>query len=72
MTINKKIELPNKPDTKIDVSKVFNIDSDLTVKGFKDTSPWVPEVDESYVFDKFNCRYPVLRLCNVQINALAR
>ena len=52
MTINKKIELPNKPDTKIDVSKVFNIDSDLTVKGFKDTSPWVPEVDESYVFDK--------------------
>ena len=52
MTINKKIELPNKPDKKIDVSKVFNIDSDLTVKGFKNTSPWVPEVDESYVFDK--------------------
>ena len=52
MTLNKKIELPNKPDTKIDVSKVFNIDSDLTVKGFKNTSPWVPEVDESYVFDK--------------------
>ena len=25
MTINKKIELPNKPDKKIDVSKVFNI-----------------------------------------------
>jgi len=52
MTLNKKIELPNKPDTKIDVSKVFNIDSDLTVKGFKNSSPWVPEVDESYVFDK--------------------
>ena len=52
MTINKKIELPNKPDKKIDVSKVFNIDSDLTVKGFKNSSPWVPEVDESYVFDK--------------------
>ena len=52
MTINKKIELPNKPDTKIEVSKVFNIDSNLTVKGFKNSSPWVPEVDESYVFDK--------------------
>ena len=52
MTINKKIELPNKPDKKIDVSKVFNIDSDLTVKSFKNSSPWVPEVDESYVFDK--------------------
>ena len=52
MTINKKIELPNKPDKKIDVSKVFNIDSDLTVKGFKNSSPWVPEVDESYVLIK--------------------
>ena len=52
MTINKKIELPNKPDAKFDVSKVFNIDSNLTVKGFKNISAWVPEVDESYVFDK--------------------
>ena len=52
MTINKKIDLPNKPDTKFDVAKVFSIDSDLTVKGFKDRTDWVPEIDNSYVFDK--------------------
>ena len=52
MTINKTIDLPKKPDAKIDVAKVFNIDSDLVVKGYKDKTDWVPQVDESYVFDK--------------------
>jgi cobaltochelatase CobS len=52
MTTNSKIELPNKPSVKIDVSKIFNIDSKLFVKGFKDKTEWVPEIDEGYVFDK--------------------
>ena len=52
MTTNSKIELPNKPNIKIDVSKTFNIDSKLTVKRFKDKTEWVPEIDEGYVFDK--------------------
>jgi len=52
MTINKTIDLPKKPDAKIDVAKVFDIDSDITVKGYKDKTEWVPQVDESYVFDK--------------------
>ena len=52
MTINKTIDLPKKPDAKIDVAKVFNIDSDITVKGYKDKTEWVPQVDDSYVFDK--------------------
>ena len=52
MTINKTIDLPKKPDAKIDVAKVFNIDSDLVVIGYKDKTDWVPQVDESYVFDK--------------------
>jgi cobaltochelatase CobS len=52
MTINKTIDLPKKPDSKIDVSKVFNIDSDLVVKGYKKKTDWVPKIDESYVFDK--------------------
>jgi cobaltochelatase CobS len=52
MTTNSKIELPNKPNIKIDVSKTFNIDSKLFVKGFKDKTEWVPEIDEGYVFDK--------------------
>ena len=52
MTINKTIDLPKKPDAKIDVAKVFNIDSDLVVRGYKNKTDWVPKVDESYVFDK--------------------
>ena len=52
MTINKTIDLPKKPDAKIDVAKVFNIGSDLVVRGYKDKTDWVPQVDESYVFDK--------------------
>ena len=52
MTINKTIDLPRKPDAKIDVAKVFNIDSDIVVKGYKNKTEWVPQVDDSYVFDK--------------------
>ncbi len=52
MTTNSKIELPNKPNIKIDVSKTFKIDSKLFVKVFKVKTEWVPEIDEGYVFDK--------------------
>ena len=52
MTINKTIDLPRKPDAKIDVAKTFNIDSDMVVKGYKNKTEWVPQVDDSYVFDK--------------------
>ena len=52
MTINKEINLPKKPENKVNVSEVFNIDSKLSVKAFKDNTDWVPEIDNSYVFDK--------------------
>ena len=52
MTQNKDIKLPAKPDVKIDVADVFNIDSKKSVKGFKDKTGWVPEIDDTYVFDK--------------------
>ena len=52
MTINKNIDLPNKPDAKFIASDVFGLDSNMSVKGFKDKSDWVPEIDKSYVFDK--------------------
>ena len=48
MTINKDIELPKKADVKINVAEVFNIDTKLSVKGFKDKSDWVPDIDDSY------------------------
>jgi cobaltochelatase CobS len=52
MTINKNIELPNKPNHKVEVSKVFNIDTKMTAKGFEEKTEWVPEIDEGYIFDK--------------------
>ena len=52
MTINKNIELPNKPDHKFEVSETFGIDSKLSIKGFKEKTAWVPEIDEGYIFDK--------------------
>ena len=52
MVINTEIELPKKPDSKVEVADTFNIDSKITVKGFKEKNAWVPEIDNSYVFDK--------------------
>jgi len=52
MTINKNIELPNKPNHKVEVAKVFNIDTKMTAKGFEEKTDWVPEIDEGYIFDK--------------------
>ena len=52
MTVNKNIELPNKPNHKVEVSKVFNIDTKMTAKGFEEKTEWVPEIDEGYIFDK--------------------
>ena len=52
MTINKNIELPNKPNHKVEVSKVFNIDTKMAAKGIEEKTEWVPEIDEGYIFDK--------------------
>ena len=52
MTINKNIELPNKPNHKVEVSKIFNIDSKMSVKGFAEKTEWVPDIDFGYIFDK--------------------
>ena len=50
--ISNKIELPKKTNVKLDVSKVFNIESKVSVNGFSERNEWVPEIDNSYVFDK--------------------
>jgi len=52
MTINKSIELPTKPNEKLEVSDIFKIDSKMSVKGFKEKTEWVPEIDKNYKFDR--------------------
>ena len=49
---NRQIDLSNKPNLKVSVADTFHIDSNLKVKAFRDKTDWVPEVDNSYVFDK--------------------
>ena len=52
MKDSERIALPKIPDQKINVKKVFGIDSEITVLGFKEKTQWVPEIDPTYVFDK--------------------
>ena len=40
------------PDVEIDVRKTFDIDVDMKVMAFKEPNEYVPNVDESYKFDK--------------------
>ncbi len=42
----------NTPDTQVKVREVFNIDSDLVVPAFSVRTEHVPEVDQTYRFDK--------------------
>jgi len=43
---------PNIPDIKVKVRQTFGIDSDLEVPAFSQTSEHVPDLDESYCFDR--------------------
>lgn len=39
------------PDTKVKASKAFNIDCNWEIPAFKERSEFVPEIDESYIFE---------------------
>ncbi|MEM8871657.1 MAG: cobaltochelatase subunit CobS [Pseudomonadota bacterium] len=45
------IDLPTEPTVKVDVNKVFGIDTPLKVMGFPECSDRVPAIDPAYVFD---------------------
>jgi cobaltochelatase CobS len=45
-------EFENQPDIKVSVKKIFNIDSDIEVEAFSKRNDYVPEIDDSYIFDK--------------------
>ncbi len=42
----------NLPDTEYSVRDLFGIDSDMMVKGYKETTEYVPPVDTDYLFDR--------------------
>src|SRR6056300_1109163 len=52
MIDSQRISLPEIPDQIFNVKKTFGIDSALEVKGCKEKTQWVPEIDETYIFDK--------------------
>ena len=41
-----------KPDIKLSVKQLFGIDSDMEVEGFAKKNDFVPEIDDTYKFDK--------------------
>ena len=46
------LEPLDKPTTKINVSELFNIETNLEVDAFSKRDPYVPEIDNNYIFDK--------------------
>ncbi len=52
MIDSERISLPNRPDQKVNVKQTFGIDADLVVRGFKEKTRWVPEIDSTYIFAK--------------------
>ena len=49
---NNILEQLEKPNKEISVSEVFKIKTDLKVNGFSKKDSYVPELDQSYIFDK--------------------
>lgn len=45
------IDTAAKPTEEISIRDVFGIDSDMTVKGFAESSDRVPVIDHTYKFD---------------------
>ena len=52
--MNSDIEktLDSNPDIELDVRQVFDIDVDLKVPGFSESNDYVPNIDDTYRFDK--------------------
>tara|TARA_B100000674_G_C37963838_1_gene973476 strand:- start:2759 stop:3745 length:987 start_codon:yes stop_codon:yes gene_type:complete len=48
---DKTYDLNNRPNKEISVREVFDIETDMVVKGFDEKSDRVPDVDETYKFD---------------------
>lgn len=46
------IPFENKPDMKISLKEVFGFDSDMMVECFSKKNEYVPDIDQSYIFDK--------------------
>ena len=46
-----RIDLPAHPDIRVSVRQTFGIDSELEVGAFSTRTDYVPDVDESYLFD---------------------
>ena len=49
---SKSVENINEPDTTVKVGESFGIDSDMEIPAFTETTDLVPDLDESYQFDR--------------------
>ena len=47
-----ELDLPTQTDIKVGVRETFGIDSDLMVGGFSNRTDYVPDIDDTYQFDR--------------------
>ncbi|MEJ0025585.1 MAG: cobaltochelatase subunit CobS [Rhizomicrobium sp.] len=52
MTEQQELDAAMTPDVDVDVKATFGIDTKMKIKGFKTTTPYVPDRDPAYRFDR--------------------
>lgn len=51
MTAESNADMPNEPDSEVNVGETFGFESSLKVPSFSQSCEYVPELDEDYIFD---------------------
>ena len=51
MTAESNSDMPNEPDSEVNVGETFGFESSLKVPSFSQSCEYVPELDEDYLFD---------------------
>ena len=60
---NEKNNFPKTPDKKLDTKKLFGFSTQMEIFGFKENTKFVPEIDESYVFDETTTKAILAGFC---------
>ena len=60
---NKETSFPQIPDKKVEAKNLFGFSTKMEIYGFKEKTKFVPEIDESYVFDETTTKAILAGFC---------
>ncbi len=60
---NKETSFPQIPDRKVEAKNLFGFSTKMEIYGFKEKTKFVPEIDESYVFDETTTKAILAGFC---------